>query len=312
MTTPTTATELAGLAAFAGACAAGAVICTLLGLLPPTGPAQSRPAPRWRSALRAVADPARRNRLVAAVTIGMVTLLVLGWPVAAIAAAAGIYALPRLLSGREPRRRITRLEALEQWARRLAEVLAASRGLEQTLIDSIRITPEAIRGEVSVLARRLANRADTEQALRGFAADLDDPIGDLIATALILAARRRGPGTRNALAALADAVAHEVNLRREVDAERAALRTTLTVIVISVVGLSVLFMTARTLAAPFGTPLGQLVLAAVTGLYAAGLAWMHHLTQITTGTRLLHTKSTTPIPTGHTEPAPSHPAGAAP
>jgi Flp pilus assembly protein TadB len=218
---------------------------------------------------------------------GVAVLGLLRWPVAALAAAAGAYVLPRLLSGREPQLRITRLDALEQWARRLAEVLGASRGLEQTLIDSVRVTPDPVRAEVGVLADRLANRGNPEQALRAFAADLDDPVGDLISAALILAARRRGPGARAALAALADAVAQEVHLRREVEAERASLRTTLLVIVISVVGLSVLFMTSRTLAAPFGTPMGQLVMAAVASLYGLGLWWMHRLTLLTTGARFL-------------------------
>jgi hypothetical protein len=33
-----------------------------------------------------------------------------------------VYVLPPMLSGREPARRIARLEALEQWARRLGRV----------------------------------------------------------------------------------------------------------------------------------------------------------------------------------------------
>jgi Flp pilus assembly protein TadB len=276
-------TVLAGLA---GACAAGGIVCVILGLGRRTAAGHDpRPPARWRELVHAAADPARRNRLLIALAVGLVALLLLRWPVAAIAAAAGAYVLPRLLSGREPLRRIARLEALEQWARRLAEVLGASRGLEQTLIDSVRVTPDPIRVEVGVLAARLRNRANTELTLRAFAADLDDPVGDLISAALILAARRRGPGARDALAALADAVAREVQVRREIEAERASLRITLLVIVISVVGLSVVFMTSANLAAPFGAPLGQLVLAAVTAVYALGLWWMHRLTVLPMGVR---------------------------
>jgi Flp pilus assembly protein TadB len=144
-----------------------------------------------------------------------------------------------------------------------------------------------------MLAERLNNRASTEHALREFAEDLDDPIGDLIATALILAAKRRGPGTRQALGALADAVAAEVIVRREVEAERASLRTTLLVIVIAVVGLSLLLIASPTLSAPYGTPVGQLVLAAVAVLYTGGLAWMRRLSVIHSGSRFLHPPATT-------------------
>lgn len=276
------------LAALAGICAAAGILTTIAGLAgtPPTQTA-TRPSARWRTLPPFLTDRRRRNRLLAAVTAGLVALLVLGWPVAALATAAGVYVLPTMLSGREPQQRIVRLEALEAWARRLAEVMGASRGLEHTLTDSLTVAPAPIRRPVAVLAERLNNRANTEHALRAFADDLDDPVGDLIATALILATKRRGPGTKQALAALADAVAAEVIVRREVEAERASLRTTLLVIVIAVAGLSGLLIASDTLAAPYGTPLGQLVLAVVTAIYATGLWWMKRLSVITTGTRFL-------------------------
>ncbi|GAB3971268.1 type II secretion system F family protein [Actinoallomurus acanthiterrae] len=276
-------------AGLAGLCVAGGVLLTVRALtgVPPAKATSGRPPARWREFLHSAGDPSRRNRLLAAVAAGLGVLLVLGWPVAALAVAAGVYVLPRMLSGRAAQQRIVRLEALEAWARRLAEVMGASRGLEQTLTDSLRVAPTPIREPVALLAERLKNRAGTEQALRAFAAELDDPVGDLIATALILAAKRRGPGTRQALTALADAVAQEVRVRREVEAERASLRTTLLVIVISVGALTGLFIASGTLAAPYDTPVGQLVLAGVTGLYAGGLWWMRRLATISTGTRLL-------------------------
>ncbi len=282
------------LAALAGLAGAGGIILTVAGLTrsaPGPGP-DVRPPGRWRVLLRSAGHPGRRNRLAAAIVTGLAVVLVAGWPVAALAAAAGAYMLPPMLSGRESARRITRLEALEQWARRLGEVMGASRGLEQTLTDSLAITPAPIREPVAVLAGRLANHAGAEHALRAFAADLDDPIGDLIAAALILASQRRGPGTRHALAALADAVAGHVAVRREVEAERASLRTTLIVIVASVAGLSVLLIASPTMSAPYGTLAGQLVLAGVAAVYAGGLAWMKRLSVITTGTRFLDSHPT--------------------
>ncbi|GAB2841510.1 hypothetical protein GCM10027176_51700 [Actinoallomurus bryophytorum] len=276
------------LAAVAGLAAALGLTLTVAGFTRPVATHGLRPPRHLRRALHAVTDPRRRRRLAAATAVGLVVLLLVRWPVAAIAVAAGIYVLPSMLSGREPGRRIIRLEALEQWARRLAEVMGASRGLEATLTDSLHVTPAPIRTPVAVLAERLNNRANAKHALRAFADDLDDPIGDLIATALILAAKRRGPGTRQALSALADAVAAEVIVRREVEAERASLRTTLLVIVIAVSGLSLLLVASPTLSSPYGTPVGQLVLAGVAALYAGGLAWMKRLSVITTGSRFLH------------------------
>lgn len=250
---------------------------------------EGRPPSRLQLLGRSPTWPGLRNRLLVALAAGLTVLLLTEWPVAALAVAAGVYALPPMLSGRTPQRRIVRLEALAQWSRRLAETIGASRGLEQAMADSLRVAPAPIRAQVEVLAGRLNNHAGTEQAMRAFAKELDDPVGDLIACALILAARRRGPGTREALGLLADAVEREVIVRRDVEAERAGLRTTLIVIVASVGALSLLFATSQTLAEPYGTPLGQVVLAVVAGIYAVGLWWMRRLSDLSIGTRFLHT-----------------------
>lgn len=277
------------LAAFAGLCTAGSVL-VLVGAVRGVGfGEQDDPPPsRFQTMLRSPAWPGRRNRLLGAIAGAAAVLLLSGWPVAALAVGAAVYALPPMLSGRAPQRRIARLEALAQWSRRLAEMIGASRGLEQALADSARVAPAAIREPVALLAGRLNNHANTEQALRAFADQLDDPIADLIACALLLATRRRGPGTREALGLLADAVEHEVIVRRDVEAERAGLRTTLIVIVASVGALSVLFASSQTLAGPYDTPLGQTVLAVVAGIYAAGLWWMRRLAVLSTGSRFLH------------------------
>ncbi|MEU9018644.1 type II secretion system F family protein [Actinomadura sp. NPDC048394] len=277
-------------AAFSGLCAAAGVIGLVIGFRrgEPAG-AVPRPPSRLQLLVRSPAWPGRRNRLLAALAAGLLVLFTSWWPVAAVAVAAGVYAVPPMLSGRAPQHRIARLDALAQWSRRLAEMMGASRGLEQALADSARIAPEAIRRPVTVLATRLNNHANTEQALRAFADELDDPIGDLIACALVLAARRRGPGTREALRLLANAVEQEVLVRRDVEAERAGLRTTLIVIVGSVMALSVLFASSQTLAAPYGTALGQTVLAVVAAIYGAGLWWMRRLSVLSTGARFMHT-----------------------
>lgn len=277
----------------AAALAAGGALSGLLLIVAgvtarPHDAAAGRPPARWRTLIRTPLGREHRLHLMAAVGTGVAVLGVLGWPVAAVATSAGVYVLPRMLSGRQARQQITRLEALEAWARRLAEVMGASRGLEGALTDSLAVTPAPIRRPVAVLAERLNNRAGTEHALRAFAAELDDPVADLISLSLILSAKRRGPGTRQALALLADAVAQEVRLRREVEAERASLRTTLIVILLAVATVTALFLTSGTLATPYGTPVGQLVMAAVAALYALALGWMRRLATLPTGTRLLY------------------------
>jgi Flp pilus assembly protein TadB len=181
-----------------------------------------------------------------------------GWPVAGLAVAAAVIALPRLLGGRAAKRRITRLEALEAWSRQLADVLTTGlttgTGIEDALLSTADDPPSPIAVEVMALRRRLEYRVSTEDALRAFADDLAHPIGDTIAATLIIASQVRGRGLHQVLTALADTVAKDVAMQREIDAERATHRTT-AVWVIVALGLFIGFAVFnRQYVAPFGTP----------------------------------------------------------
>jgi Flp pilus assembly protein TadB len=172
------------------------------------------------------------------------------------------------------------LDGLEQWARRLSDLLTASRGLEDALAVSARTAPAAIAGPVTALARRLSARVVTEEALRAFAAEIDDPAGDRIAAALIIATGQRGGAVYGVLSALAEILGREVAARREIEAERAQHRTTLRWIVGFIAGFTLFAIVNRSYSAPYGTLVGQTVLAAVALLYAAGLGWLHRLGSI--------------------------------
>ena len=169
------------------------------------------------------------------------------------------------------------LEGLEQWTRRLADMLTASRGLEDALEVSARTAPAAIAGPVTALARRLSARVGTEEALRTFAAEIDDPAGDRIAAALIIATGQRGGAVHGVLSALAEILARDIAARREIEAERAQHRTTVRWIVAFIAGFTAFAIVNRSYSAPYGTLAGQIVLAVVALLYAAGLGWLHRL-----------------------------------
>ncbi|WP_203883440.1 type II secretion system F family protein [Planotetraspora kaengkrachanensis] len=193
-----------------------------------------------------------------------------------------------MLTNRETTRSIERLEALEAWTRHLADVLGGSAGIEEALQSSAEKPPQAISAEVRALARRLAFRTPTEQALRAFADDLNDPTGDVIAAALILASRARGRGIREVLQGLARTVAKDVAARREIDAERATHRTTARWVIGALLGYTAFALLNRTYVAPFGTVSGQLVLAIVISLYAGAFAWLYRLARPPKGHRFLN------------------------
>jgi Flp pilus assembly protein TadB len=247
-------------------------------------PAPGTPGPR---SLRGLLPGASARRWLLALAALLAVLAITRWPVAAIVAAAAVIFVPKLTSGREQRRRTATLEALEQWVRRLADMLTASRALEDALEASARSAPAAIAGPVGALARRLSARTGTDPALRAFAAEIDDPAGDRIAAALIIATSRRGGGAHAVLSALAEMLGRDVAARREIDAERAQHRTTVKWIAIFVSGFTVFSVLNRAYSAPFGTVPGEVVLALVAGMYAGGLAWLHKLGSIRAAGRFL-------------------------
>jgi Flp pilus assembly protein TadB len=258
-------------AALAGALVAGGAVL-LAAELTRRPPAPGTPPPRL-----ARLTPSARRRAVLALAAGLVMLLVSHWPVAALAAAAAVLFVPRVTAAKAGRERTEMLEGLEQWTRRIADTLTAGRGLEDALAVSARTAPVSVAGPVTALARRLSARAGTEDALRAFASEIDDPAGDRIASALIIATGQRGGGVQSVLRALAEMLARDVAARREIEADRAQHRTTVRWIVAFITAFTVFAVVNRSYSAPYGTVAGQGVLAFVSLVYAAGLAWLHRL-----------------------------------
>jgi Flp pilus assembly protein TadB len=242
------------------------------GLRPPARPRLSRDA---------------RRRLIVAVLAGIGVLFVTGWPVAMVAAVAAVLFLPAITSAKTAQRRVAVLEGLEQWTRRLCDMLKAGRGLEDAIGASASAAPAAIEPAVSSLRRRLAARTGSEAALRAFAADVDDPAGDRIAAALIIATSRRGGAVRDVLNALAVVLARDVTARREIEADRAQHRATVKWLAVFVACFTAFAVLDRSYSAPYGTVAGQLVLALVVALYAGGLCWLHHLGSVPAPGRFL-------------------------
>lgn len=273
--------------ALAGLLVTGGALSFLAGLSPATTRAERRPR-TWERRRNPAHGTWERWRWAVAGTAGLLVWLLTSWPIAGLIVATTVLGLPVLLStSRVAARGIARIEAVEEWTRRLSDILVVGVGLEQAISTSLRSVPEAIRTEVTALAARLGARWPTETALRAFAEDLGDATGDLVVASLILGHRRRGPGLARALTAVADSVAEEVAMRRRVEAERAKPRATARAVTLITLGVVALGALNRTYLVPYGTPLGQLVLLGVTGMFVGSLAWMRALTLSAPQPRLL-------------------------
>lgn len=263
------------LPALAGALITTGILMAAAGLV--RRPA-SPPAPRRvRQASKLRLTKQTRMLLLAGVLVGVVVAFLTGWLIAIVVAPAVVAGLPVLLSAPPAGKEVARLEAMEEWIRSLSGVLTAGTGLEQALISSLRSTPEPIRPEVGRLVARLRARWATETAIRAFADDVDDPTGDLIASNLLLGARRRGTGLATVLGALAESVGADVRARREVEADRAKPRSNARLITLITLGVLGFLSLSGDYIAPFGTPFGQAVLAVLLTGYALTLVWMRKM-----------------------------------
>jgi Flp pilus assembly protein TadB len=239
-------------------------------------------------------DPAEVLRFVSrrgslAVGAGLLVLLLTRWPIAGIAAGVLVFAWDRLFGGAaEERSAMRRVEALAAWTESLRDTIAGAVGLEQAIPSSARAAAPALRPHLDGLVDRLRSRTPLADALHLLADDLDDPSADIVVAALILNARLRGPGLREVLGALAKSAREEVDMRQRVMAQRASTRRSVQI----VIGVSVAFVLGlavfnRDFVAPYGTAVGQLVLACVCGLFAAGFWWLRRLSRIETPERFL-------------------------
>jgi hypothetical protein len=234
------------------------------GLLAASGLARA-PAPPARARRRSlqVPTPAR------VATIGgaaLLVLLVTRWPVAAAAGGVGAALLggSRAALGRQPQHADT-AEALAAWAEMLP------RGIEGVLVATAASAPPLVREPVRRAARRLPFEA-LDPVLDDLAGDLAHPVGDLVVTALRLAARSGGRQVRTVLDDLATAAREQAQMHRRVEVARARPRSDMRSVLAIMGGFLVLFSVgARGYLEPYGTVLGQLVLVMVVLIWAAAL-----------------------------------------
>jgi len=208
--------------------------------------------------------------------------------VAGLTAAVAVVGVPWLLDGiGAASARIERVEGLEEWIRRVADLVAAGGGLEQSLLRSAGLAPHSIADPVQRLVSRLQARWRTEDALRAFADDLSDGASDLVVAALLLGNELRGPGLARVLTELAQTLAAEVATRRQVEADRAKPRANARWLVLITLGAAAAAFLAGQYMAPYETPFGQLVLLAIVSAIAGCLVWLRKIAQTQPDPRFL-------------------------
>lgn len=259
----------------------------MAGLRPRAVPVESAPASsslldRWRRL-------GRRWRIgvVAAAVAGVLVFVATGWVVMLVAVPAAVLGLPWLLSA-PPQRELDLLQALDQWVRLVAGSMLTGKSVPDAIRATRRQVPDVLAEPVQLAVSRIDGRWTTSDALRAMADELGSADADAVLAALMLASQRGGTGATETLQGLAESTQDRLRALREVEAERAKPRIVVrqvTIITVSVLALALLV--GRQFFAPYGTPLGQVVLALLLSAYVGALVVLRRRTQARPRARIL-------------------------
>lgn len=224
-------------------------------------------------------------------TAGLVTLVVwawTGWPVHGILAGAAVLGLPYVLNpGTAATQRIERLEALGQWLNHLAGVHQAGISLTQTIRASAKAAPTPIAPNVRALADRLRSGMEAEDAFALFADELADGVSDHVVLLFQSHAVYKGPGLSDALEALAVTIHQQAADARDIEADRAKVRKSSRMVSMVICVVVVGCMLNDAWSGWYQSPLGQIVLAVLGGLFAYTLRWLRKIARTQPDPRLI-------------------------
>ncbi len=261
------------------------VMLTLAGVLVLVGwwrGALPETTPRSSTGLWTVSvDNLDQRTLIRWSVLAVITLLATwytGWPLLLVVVPVAALGLPKLLS--EPTQTdIELLQSLDRWVRIMTATMASGKSIIDSLRLSVRQVSPPLTDPLVLLVRRLDDRWTPEQALRALADELDSADADAVIASLILAVDRGGIGATATLTALADSIQERLRALREIEAERSKPRVVVrqvTMVTTSVLVLAMIF--SREFFTPFGTGVGQVILAVLVTGYVMSLAFLRRMT----------------------------------
>jgi Flp pilus assembly protein TadB len=179
------------------------------------------------------------------------------------------------------------VEALAVWTEQLRDTIAGARGLEQALTVTATTAPLTIRPAVQQLSAQLGF-TNLPVAVRNFAAEVNHPLADFVAAALITASENQVRDMGSLLGHLADCCRDDVRMRTRIWVARARIRSAVRIIGAVVVAFVVgLIAFNPTYLAPYTTPSGMFALAVVIAMFAASLVLLQRLGQFSAPTRFI-------------------------
>jgi hypothetical protein len=171
------------------------------------------------------------------------------------------------------------VEAIATWASQLRDMLSGGSGLLETIEATAPFAPAPIRAEVEGLALGM-RRGRLHTALRAFAAEVDDPMADLVVASLIVATTEQVGRLGELLGTLAARTREQAALRMRIDKDRASTRTQVRGVVLATIGMILFLMVFnKGLLAAYNSAEGQLVLAGIGTAFLAGFSLLARMSR---------------------------------
>lgn len=227
-----------------------------------------------------------------ALVVGVAVFVVTGWPVAAVGTAVMAAMAPRTLGQRSNAvSYVEQTEAIASWTEMIRDNMAGAAGLEQALLATVDLAPEALRADLHRFAARL-DRTSFVDALAGLGADLDHPASDMVVVSLLNAARMEARELGPLLSRLAEAIRDDVRMRLRVEVGRTRIRTSARIVIATTI-FTVVFMYvfSRDLLAAYDSTFGQLWMCVVVAVFAAGGWLMRMFADIDLPDRFTHRRT---------------------
>jgi hypothetical protein len=222
-----------------------------------------------------------RTRIVGAVVAGFVVLLASRWVLLAITAGCLVALWGRLLHDERANDERRRLESVAKWLEDLRDTLRGSSiGAEEALEQVAMRPPDALATSMDRFLLRRRQGFRTEDALADLADDLAHPTSDAaIAAIRLVVSGSAGAGRlHGTVQALAAAARDEVTARERIDRTRAIYHGSMKrLVVIGAVLVAYLRLAGGDLLQPYDTPVGQLVLVLPLGMWIGCVVWLRSL-----------------------------------
>lgn len=217
------------------------------------------------------------RRLIVPAVLGCVAFVVVwaitGWPAAGVSLAAVAVMGPLFVEAHHQREAaIERTEALASWAEMLRDTIKSHAGLHQAIATTATVAPLAIRADVRRLAVR-SSQMPLGRALAWFAAEVADPVADLIVAAITIADRHQAQSLPELLSGVASSTRDHAAMRLRVETGRARTYASARAMVLATLLMVVVLMVfSPEFMKPYDSLGGQLVLL-IAGALFAGAVW---------------------------------------